>query len=240
MPLRNPFSTPTSRTSSRSSSVTSLNSLDQDLLTRDEDEIHDEAPALFEIERNMPTDTGNMPEFYKTFTDKHPLGNLILRLSSTNAELCKKLNIKPKECPDLDEVCTKFVDAIKLERTKTVSKVTKVTNSIEDSILNKELSYHLINAQVQPPRSFASVPVLTTASKLQEALKVFPTKTSMRFTGSPTGVNIVEFLHTMNTGQTIMNLTQKEFMQVLLRCVSGHVYTLVHECLILVTCIIHC
>ena len=232
--FRMAFSLPNSRNTSRSSSSTSINTLDGDDIIFGDDRPKKNASsseAAQEIHENMPTDTSEMPDFKKSFTMSHPLGNLILRLSATNQDLCRKLNIEPQDCPDLSEVCNKFVDAIKIERDRTKTKFNKATNDIEDSILEKEMNFHMVNSQVQPPKYFSPIPVLVTASKLQDAVKTFPTRSGQRFTGTQGGVNIVEFLHSLNTAQSILNLSKKEFMEILLKCVSGRVYNLVSECL---------
>lgn len=183
------------------------------------------------IEENIPADVMDVPNYYKSYTMNHPLGNLILRMASINTELCKKLNVQSQDSPDLAEVCSKFTEFVKLERNKTASKISKVTDNIESSILGKELNFHAVNASVQPPDTFSPIPVLITSAKMQEAMKTFPAKTSQKFSGTSSGVNILEFLHAMNSAQGIMNLSRSEFLQMLQKCVSGKVYTLIAECI---------
>ena len=61
-------------------------------------------------------------------------------------------------------------------------------------------------------------------------MRTFPCRTSHKFDGTANGLNVIEFLHNLNTAQDIMNLTRDEFCSMLLRCVSGRVYNLVSEC----------
>ena len=228
------ISAPASTINSRSSSNVSLNSLAVDDIINNEEYKLDRninINNLQEIEQNMPIDPQYVPDFNKRFTESHPLGNLILRLTSMNKELCKKVNIKPEDNPDLEEVCKKFVEAIKFERARNVNKYSKISSEIEDKILNKELNFAAINASIQPPEYFSPTPVILTPAKMQEAMKTFPTKTSQKFSGSQNGVNILEFLHSLNTAQSIMNLSKKEFLQLLQKSVTGKVYTLVSECI---------
>ena len=212
----------TSRTTSRSSSVNSLlgekDNTAEEMLNTD----------AIEIEAQMPTDVDEVPAYYKKFTMDHPLGSLILRMSTLNRELCKKLNHEPEDNPELNEVCKNFVDAIKLERSRTNNKVNKATINVEDTMLQKELNFHAVNASVQPPEYFSPVPILTTPKKMQDALKTFPSRDSQKFSGTKTD-NILEFLHAMNTSQSIVGLSKSEFLQILQKCVSGKVYTLVSE-----------
>ena len=219
-----------SNNSSRSSSVASLDSLNlDDVLNPTVSEI--EENTGLDIETNMPTDSAEMPDFYKNFTLSHPLGNLLIRITSMNEELCKKNNIKNHDLPELSHLCEQFTAAIKMERNKVASKVNKAAINLEDNILMKELNFHNINTPVKPPTNFSQVPVITSPSKMAEVLKTFPTKSSQRFCGTSNGVNILEFLNSMNTSQAIMNLSKPEFLQVLLKCTSGKVYSLVLECI---------
>ena len=221
-----------SNLSSRSSSVNSLASLNlDDVFDNNEPEPVEESPPEIDIETTMPTDSEAMPDFYKNFTLSHPLGNLLIRLTSLNEELCKKNNMKAHDLPPLSEVCRSFTTAIKLERNKLANKVSKATTNLEDTILSKELNFHNINTPVKPPTTFSQVPVITTSAKMAEVIKTFPCKSSQRFTGSSNGVNIIEFLNSMNISQTIMNLSKPEFLQILLKCTSGKVYSLVAECI---------
>ena len=229
------LSAPSSRAASRTSSETSINSLGLDLenMMIEEAENNNDLATnqIEEFEQHMPIDADLVPGYYKDFTIKHPLGNLILRMSSMNKELCKKLNIKTEDDPCLNEVCKKFTEAIRLERNRNISKFNKVSSEIEDNILNKELNFHAINASVQPPTQFSLIPVLTTPTRMQEALKTFPTKSSQKFSGTQGTVNILEFLHSLNTAQSIMNLSKKEFLQLMQKSVTGRVYNLVNECI---------
>ena len=227
-----PTSRSSSRTSSRSSSVNNLRLNETegiDLLgmglENEPDDIN-----LHEFESSMPADTDHVPEYYRKFTESHPLGNLLLRMSAMNNELCRKLKVESVDQPDLKETCIRFMEAMKLEKDMINSRVSKATKGIENSILNKELNYHSVNASVQPPVYFSSEAVITTGRKLQDVLKTFPTKSTERFNGTAQGINVLEFLHAMNSAQAIMKLSKEEFLQILLKCVSGKVYTLVSEC----------
>ena len=226
------LSAPGSRTVSRTSSEASLDiDIDIDVDGLNDFNINGDSKSddIPDIEPNMPSDTKDIPAYYKDFTMGHPLGNLLMRMSSLNTELCKKLNIKSSDNPDLSEVCSRFVDAIRLERGRNSNKLNKVSSAIEDSILNKELNFHSINASVQAPEYFSPIPVLTTAAKMQEAMKVFPTKTSQKFSGTYGTVTIIEFLNSLNSAQKILNLSKKEFMIMLQKCVTGKVYTMVSD-----------
>ena len=177
--------------------------------------------------RNIPTSPDD--SYQKRFTYAHPLGNLLVRLVTTNTELCKKSNLKTPDTPDLQELCEKFHEAITLERDKVSKEVAKASVDVEDIILNKELNFDSLNAPIKPPENFSPIPVITTASKMAEVLKSFPTKNNQKFNGNK-GSSVLEFLNAMNTGQQITNLSKKEFLQIMLKCVSGRVYSMISEC----------
>ena len=215
---------------SNSSSMLSLNSINDTEL--DNGTPIDIVPQnAIEDEIKMPTNTEKMGKFYRDFTSAHPLGGLLLKLTALNIDLCKKNNMPDNTTPDLSDTCRDFYHAIHMERGNMTSKVTNITSNVEEAILNKELNFQSINSSVNPPTQFSSVPVITNAAKMNEVLKTFPCRMNQKFNGTSNGVNILEFLNSMNTGQQIMNLSQQEFLQVLQRSVSGRVYNLVSECI---------
>ena len=229
----------TSRNTSRTSSNLSLNEL-TDFNDENENvnvlniETENENPLLnIDLsEPSIPVDTDEVTNYYKWFMANHPLGGLLLKLASLNIELCKKNNIPEKDTLDLGETCRDFVKAVHLERGKLTNKVASVTSDIENSILNKELNFHSVNASIVPPTKFSPAPVIVDSRKLNEVLKSFPSRTHQKFSGgAPNGVTILEFLQAMNTGQELMNLSRTEFLKILQKCVSGKVYNLVSECI---------
>ena len=68
--------------SSKTSSNTSLNSLEEENLEDASTFLSEHLPItneindLQDIEANCPTNTGDTPNYYKAFTIQHPLGNL--------------------------------------------------------------------------------------------------------------------------------------------------------------------
>lgn len=184
--------------------------------------------ADFEIESNLPADVTLVPSFNSEFTRKHPLGNILLQLKCQNLALYKKLNIPTSET-ELDELCGCFVKAIKAERDKTTTKINKTSDLVENSLLEKELNYQNVTSQIRLPQNYSPIPVLTDPAKLNETIKVFPTKHAMKFNAKIGSSSIIEFLNSMTLAQSIVNLSREEFLDTFLRCTTGKVYSLLSE-----------
>ena len=172
----------------------------------------------------------------KVKTLGHPLGKILLNIQAQNIELAKKLGMVKDRDSELNTLCEEFNRAMKYERNKTknkletnlLSQLENTSGDIENSILNKELSYCTINQAVQSPSRFSPHPTLTSAQKLGDYLKLFPIKSNNKFSGAPTSpVNIFEFLNSINQAQEIVNLSEDEFTTALLRSCTGKAYALV-------------
>ena len=137
-----------SRISSRSSSATSLPSLNDDLPPPTPEIENDDENFDNSENDKIPLDLEEIPQFYKNFTSTHPMGQIFLRLASTNIELCRKANIKTKDTFDLQELCQSFTQAINLERTKLGSKVAKATANLEENLMDREFNFLSINQRI--------------------------------------------------------------------------------------------
>ena len=221
-----------SNRSSRSSSLGSLNIFNDENGENGENatNVEVENVDLQNFEQNLPTNVDEIESYQRNYTKEHPLGLLLLKIASNNIELCKKANLNSDDILSLDDICDKFTKAIKLERNRNSNKLLKFSNDVENSLLSKELNFSLINQTIEAPFEFSSVPVLTTSAKTAEALKIFPTKGNQKFYGNNQGASIVEFLTSINTAQKLLNLSKKEFYEMLLRCVGGNVYEVIASC----------
>ena len=241
--MPNFFSLPSSRNSSKTSSRASLfasNMEDPFDNIEPEKEKRPQPESEPESEHN-----GSLPSFEgeESFHDedipysqrramvKHPLGSLLLKICAQNLELCNRLKIKNIDTVGLGECTAKFAESLKLDKAKLSKQIDSSSGKVEENILQKELSFNLLNAAVAAPTNYSEWPVLTTAEKLQSAVKTFPCRSGQRFDGTTKGVSVVEFLNSMNTAQEICQLSQAEFCRMLLKCVSGRVYGLVSECI---------
>ena len=189
--------------------------------------------AEFDFE-DSDTDENNMGLRQRTLN--HPLGDILLTIAAENLSICKKLGIAKDTNEHLDELCTKFKQALKYERDRTranlenqlTSQLTTTSENIEQSILEKELGYNSVNQAIDPPTVFSQGPTLINSARLTEYLKLFPIKATNKFSGLPnSNQNIFEFLASLNQGQEIAQLSLPEFMTALLRSTTGKAYTLI-------------
>ena len=154
-----------------------------------------------------------------TMTD--PLGRLILEMASKQNELARK-NRSVSSIINLNDICNVFVSSV--EERKKVAEQTKnldtLPNEIEKNILTKELNFAHLNQAIHPPE-FAS----EDTNKLAEAAKIFPVR--YKFTG--TNRSVLEFLEDLNFCQKSLKLSQPEFLDILLRCVTSKAYQTISE-----------
>jgi len=164
------------------------------------------------------------------YTQNHPLGQIFLGLFKDTFNLAKKTNQKEMES-DLAEVCENFNKAMRLIAKTTQKQIEKATKNFEVHLIQKELNSHLINEHSDPPKKFSPFPTIISAQAKNDAMRSFPTK-SPKFSGLPPsqgGIDVVEFLSSLNMAQEYCNLTEKEFKQMLLLCTTGRAHTLMAE-----------
>jgi len=171
----------------------------------------------------------------KRFTEEHPIGNILLKLQAQQLTGSGKKN-EEKHFSELRNLCEGFMRGMSMERESAradlLDQISKTSGDIESNIISRELAFHTINPQVQPPKqsSYSNKLVLEDTHKLAEAMKLFPmSKPSQKFSGSPAGMSVLEFLQTMTLGQNTLKLSEEEFKQALLRSCTGKAFHLVQN-----------
>jgi hypothetical protein len=161
------------------------------------------------------------------FTKEHPIGAILIKLAQDNTALARKSNLRGVET-NINELCTSFHTAVKLEKMDIENKFLKTHKDIEDSIIHKDLNSHQINTAVQPPKYFSPIPTIDSGSKLSETLKLFPR--NIKFSGlkQDNGMSVTEFLNIMKVAQDHAQLSEEEFIDRMLACSTG----LAHELLL--------
>ena len=190
---------------------------------------NDNSMPSFEGEESIYDE--DIPYSQKKAILRHPLGNLLLKLTAQNLEMCNRLKLKGINTVGLGECTAKFTEALRIDKADMSHQLDQNRGKVEDAILQKELSFNLLNAAVAAPTSFSPWPVLTTSEKLQSAVKTFPCRSGQKFDGTSKGVSVIEFLNSLNTAQEICQLSRPEFFRIMLKCVGGKVYGLVSECI---------
>jgi hypothetical protein len=185
--------------------------------------------TLQDLETTIPVNPDEAPSFYREYTHKHPLGQILLDLKAHNIEMAKLAGI-PARNEDLELLCQQFVHALKAERDHHNHKFNKKSSALEASLLNKELQFADVTQTIQPPTHFSPTSVLKdNPSKLAECIKLFP-KGTQRFSGRQgSGINIIEFLKLIALAQETCMLSEDEFKAALLRSCTDGAHTLIAE-----------
>lgn len=211
------------RSHSRDSSKSSKSTRSQRLERTDPS--NDHPPQ--DPDRNLPndyddnllgSDTYDYPENYdKTRNDC--LGKIILDLAHDNLLLAKKCNLNGMNS-NIHEICDNFDSFVRLgeQQRKDHSLITQ--KEMEDRLVQKKLSSHLINQAFHPPKHFSEYPVLTSIGKAADIVKLFPNR--IKFSGNPRdSLSLLEFITSLNAAQDQARLSEREFKQMLLSCTTG-------------------
>ncbi len=158
------------------------------------------------------------------FTQDHPIGNILLKQQADITKLAEKIKMHDMTT-NVNDLCSSFTSGIELERAKTVHSIAQSTDEMEEKIISKELKAHNLENAVEPPANFSTVPTLVNnASKLDECLRVFAR--SLKFSGAPGTLSVVEFLTNLTLAQEQCNLSEKEFLDRMLASCTGKAHEL--------------
>jgi hypothetical protein len=178
----------------------------------------------------LSEDNNLNPSIQVTFTQNHPMGQILLNLLKDTFKVAKKSNVKEMDS-DIHELCTNFYNAMRMGKMNTSRQIKQSAKDLEDQLIEKELNGHLLHENTKPPKEFSPTPTLLNTHLRNEAMKCFPTK-GPKFSGNPLrdgGMDIIEFLSALKTAQEYCNLSEKEFKQFLLLCTTGKAHALMIE-----------
>ena len=159
-----------------------------------------------------------LPENYEQ-TRNDPIGRILLDMAHDQFLLAKKCKFENMNT-NIHEICENFEKFMELgERQRQLhSQVTQ--DEMEQRLIKKKLSSHLINQAFRPP-TFGQHPALTSINRAADVLKLFPNRNN-KFSGHPKdNLSLLEFITSMNAAQEQAQLTEKEFKQMLLSCTTG-------------------
>jgi len=161
------------------------------------------------------------------FTNSHPLGRILLKMVEDQTYLARKTNNK-EMATNIDEVCSAFHNAIKLERNNVNCRVQDTVTQVEENLMAKELNGHTLNASVMPPTYFSQTPVINSPQKLTEIMKIFPKPGKFSGTNQKDGnMSVVEFLNTLTAAQNQCCLSEPEFIDRIIAATTGMAHDLV-------------
>ncbi len=172
-------------------------------------------------------DTSLNPGIHYEYTNNHPMGRIFIKLLQDNTQMARKAGLKTMEL-GIDDLCTSFYNAQLMERNRIKANILQRTADIELSMIEKEMNSHTLNQQVEPPRNFSPVPTLLNPRQRADCMKLLPSG-SNKFNGSPTGMNILEYLHMLKTMQQQCNLSQPEFYEMMLASTTGNAHMLLYS-----------
>ncbi len=177
----------------------------------------------------LSSDNTLNPSMQYNYTNNHPLGKIFIGLLKDNMQLADKTKLRSMEM-SIQDLCTNFYNAMKLERNRTNNTINQSVAEIEANIIAKELNSHTLNQSVEAPTNFSPVPTLLTPRQRAECMKLFPTG-SQKFSGQmkDKDMSIIEFLSMVKTAQAQCNLSEQEFKEMLLASTTGKAHLLLIE-----------
>ena len=164
------------------------------------------------------------------YTQRDPLGSMLLKIAQDTQELAKRNNIKEQLQISIPELCINFCNAMKLQRKRVDRKLQETNELVQVNMITNEINSHKINQLIEAPTEFSRGSVLTTPAKLTECLKLWPSR-NYKFTGDEkkSSVSVIEFLTTMNACQKQLKLSKQEFLERLLGSTSGEAFLLLQQ-----------
>ncbi len=177
----------------------------------------------------LSSDNALNPTMQYNYTNNHPLGKIFIGLLKDNMQLADKTKLRSMEM-SIQDLCTNFYNAMKLERNRTNNTICQSVAEIEANIINKELNSHTLNQSVEAPTNFSPVPTLLTPRQRAECMKLFPTG-NHKFSGQlkDRDMSIIEFLSMVKTAQAQCNLSEQEFKEMMLASTTGKAHLLLLE-----------
>ena len=112
----------------------------------------------------LSSDNTLNPTMQYNYTMNHPMGKIFVGLLKDSMQLADKTKLRSMEM-SVQDLCTNFYNAMKLERNRTTNKINQTVAEIEANIIAKELNSHTINQSVEAPTNFSPVHYLLHAKE---------------------------------------------------------------------------
>jgi hypothetical protein len=159
-----------------------------------------------------------LPENYE-HTKNDPIGKILLDIAHDQTMLAKKCKLENMNV-NIHELCDNFGRFMDLGEELRQRHSERTQDEMEQRLIKKKLSSHLINQAFRPP-SFSKTPALTSVGRTSEIMKLFPHRNN-KFSGHPKdSLSLLEFITSLNAAQEQAHLTEKEFRNMLLSCTTG-------------------
>ena len=193
----------------------------------DNDHAYGDPNACMDPSHNdLSGDTLKNPTIQMQFTQKHPLGQILIKLLHENTKLAEKCNLKDMEM-SVEELSKNFYNAQLMDKQRMKTKILQTTADLENALVAKEMNSHIINQSIAPPQHFNPTATFYNARQRADCMKLLPSG-SNKFSGSEKGSSVLEFLHLLKSVQKQCMLSLPEFYEVMLASNTGPAYLLLH------------
>jgi hypothetical protein len=160
------------------------------------------------------------------YTKSNPLGKILINLLHDQLALEERTGLN--ECKsNLQDLCSTFYHHMNLQKNELQKDIHNHTESIADSIIQRDLDSHLLKADVKVPKYFSPNKKLLTLNQHSECHRIFPTR-GTKFSGEGSG-SVLEFLGTMTMAQAQCTLSEPEFLEMLLQSTTGQAHLLIKD-----------
>jgi hypothetical protein len=170
---------------------------------------------------NLHTDQLAAQKF--NITNNDPVGHILVQLLSECTEQARK-NKKSMNF-GINDLCDMFYNHKINERQKLKHRIQLATEDWGTELIQRKLRSHTLATQIKPPKSFASAPAIETNKQMMEILRLIPTG-GQKFSGKNSKMSILEYLFGLNMMQQHCNLTEKEFLRMMLASTTGEPHLL--------------
>jgi hypothetical protein len=162
-------------------------------------------------------------------TRNHPMGRILLKNLTDLTNLAKKTNTKESEA-NINDFCLDFCAALDLEKEQLDQKIKENNSIFEQTLIDKELDSHKINATFTPPTEWGRHPTLISAGRITAANKAFPSMGKFRGFPKDGYLNIIEFLTVLRNAQEQCKLSMKEFIDKMILSSTGEAHEIISYC----------
>ena len=217
-----PFSTKSSRNSSKHTSMESIpDNLSQDNQTQEEDvKIYLTVTEMQEL-FNKSTGNDNISE-----TLKNPLGKFMIQMQNSHNKLIEAGKVDGEKI-SIADLSKAFQENLSITNENLKTAMEKSAATVKDDLYKRDLLYHTHNPLIKCPDKFSPHPTLTSISRQIESNKLFP-QGRQKFSGG-SNPPITEWIYSMNAGQIKLNLSEEEFKDKLLQATTGEVHSLIRS-----------
>src|SRR5450830_70806 len=170
---------------------------------------------------NLDSDQLAVQKF--NITNNDPVGHILMQLLGECTEQARKN--KKKMNFGVDDLCDMFYSHKINERQKLKHKIQLATEDWSSEMIQRKLRSHTLATQIKPPKNFATVPTIETNKQMADILRLIPTG-GQKFSGKNSKMSIIEYLFGLNMMQQHCNLSEKEFVRMMLASTTGEPHLL--------------